>query len=171
MTADDATFSEFVAARGHELTRFAALICADRHEAEDLVQDALVSAYTRWRQVERMDSPEAYVRRIMVNRNISIWRRHRNRVDLMADPPEAASLDSAESSAVHDEIVRLIRALPPRQRAAVALRFYADYTHDEIGDVLGCSASTVRSQISRALTTLRGVIPAADVQTSGKATP
>lgn len=100
----------------------------------------------------------------MVNRHISLWRRHRDRVEVRGVIPGAASPDAGEASADRDEVYRLLRQLPARQRAAVVLRNYADYSDTAIAAVLGCSTSTVRSQISRAFSTLgkrsdRGELP------------
>jgi RNA polymerase sigma factor (sigma-70 family) len=64
-------------------------------------------------------------------------------------------------------VLRLVAALPPRQRAAVALRFYEDLPDEEIADLLGCRSVTVRSLISRALATLRKSLPASLVTTLG----
>lgn len=152
---DEQGYVEFVIGRGHDLLRFATVLCRDRHEAEDLLQDTLAVAYSHWSRVERFESPDAYVRRVMVNRHVSLWRRHRNRVEPRAEIPQPASPDTGDASADRDEVYRLLRRLPPRQRAAVVLRYYADYSDTAIAAVLGCSTSTVRSQISRALSTLR----------------
>jgi RNA polymerase sigma-70 factor (sigma-E family) len=157
------SFSDFVVARGHELTKFAHLLAHDRGEAEDLVQDTLASAYASWRRIERAGAPEAYVRRMMVNRHISIWRRHRNRVEPRQELPERATPDATGSSDVADAVLGIVRNLPPKQRAAIVLRYYADYPDSEIAEALGCSEATVRSQISRALTSLRGLAERADV--------
>jgi DNA-directed RNA polymerase specialized sigma24 family protein len=56
-----------------------------------------------------------------------------------------------------------VRQLPPKQRAAVVLRYYADYTDADIADALGCSEGTVRSQIFRALNTLRAAAPQSEI--------
>jgi RNA polymerase sigma-70 factor (sigma-E family) len=149
------SFREFVVGRGPELTRFATLLCRDRHEAEDLLQDTLASAYAGWHRIERVESPEAYVRRMLVNRHVSRWRRHRGRTEPRAVVPETASPDPAEASATADAVRRMLRELPPKQRAAVVLRYYADYPDAQIAETLGCSEPTVRSQISRALAHLR----------------
>ncbi|HWA66202.1 MAG TPA: SigE family RNA polymerase sigma factor [Mycobacteriales bacterium] len=155
------SFREFVVGRGPELTRFATLLCRDRHEAEDLLQDTLASAYASWRRIERVDSPEAYVRRMLVNRHVSRWRRHRGRTEPRAAVPDTTTPDHAEANATADAVRRMLRDLPPRQRAAVVLRYYADYTDAQIAETLGCSEPTVRSQISRALTHLRAPAEAA----------
>jgi RNA polymerase sigma-70 factor (sigma-E family) len=150
------SFDDFVVARGHSLTKLAHLLSHDRGEAEDLVQDTLASAYARWHKVERAEYPEAYVRRMMVNRHISLWRRHRGRVQLRHVLPERSLPDPSATSDLSLALRDIVRTLPAKQRAAVVLRYYADYADADIADALGCSEATVRSQISRALTTLRG---------------
>jgi RNA polymerase sigma-70 factor (sigma-E family) len=154
-TMTDESFREFVIARGPDLTRMAALLCRNRAEAEDLVQDTLASAYAGWRRIEATQSPEAYVRRMLVNRHVSWWRRHRGRVEPRAVVPDAATPDPTDAAATTDAVRRMLRSLPPRQRAAIVLRYYADYSDAQIADTLGCSEPTVRSQISRALASLR----------------
>jgi RNA polymerase sigma-70 factor (sigma-E family) len=151
----DESFKEFVIGRGPELTRFATLLCHDRGEAEDLVQDTLASAYASWRRIESTASPEAYVRKMLVNRHVSWWRRHRGRVEPRAVLPETAIADPTDAAALGDAVRRALTILPPRQRAAVILRYYADYPDADIAEALGCAEATVRSQISRALATLR----------------
>jgi RNA polymerase sigma-70 factor (sigma-E family) len=157
------TFSEFVTARGQELTRFAWLLSRDPTEAQDLVQDTLAAAYVSWRRIERSASPEAYVRRMMVNRHISIWRRHRNRIEPRPELPESAATDPVSATVVTDAVRMIVRGLPPRQRAAIVLRYYADCPDREIADALGCSTATVRSQICRALSRLRAAAEANDI--------
>lgn len=151
----DNSFHEFVVGRGPELTRFATLLCRDPHEAEDLLQDTLAAAYAKWHRIEGLEAPEAYVRRMLVNRHVSRWRKHRGRVEPRATMPDIAVCDEADASANTDAVRRMLRELPPKQRAAVVLRYYADYTDAQIAETLGCSEPTVRSQISRALAHLR----------------
>jgi RNA polymerase sigma-70 factor (sigma-E family) len=151
----DDSFREFVVARGPDLTRMATLLCRDRTDAEDLVQDTLASAYAGWRRIEATTSPEAYVRRMLVNRHVSWWRRHRGRVEPRAAVPDTTTPDPTEATVTTDAVRRMLRGLPPRQRAAVVLRYYADCSDAQIAETLGCAEATVRSQISRALATLR----------------
>jgi RNA polymerase sigma-70 factor (sigma-E family) len=157
------SFNDFVVARGHELTKFANLLARNRAEAEDLLQDTLAAAYASWRRIERAGAPDAYVRRMMVNRHISIWRRHRNRIEPRQQLPEPSVPDATAAADVADAVLRIVRDLPPRQRAAIVLRYYADYPDSEIAEALGCSEATVRSQISRALTSLRALADRAEV--------
>jgi RNA polymerase sigma-70 factor (sigma-E family) len=149
------SFEAYVAARGHALTRTAYLLTGDHGHAEDLVQAALGRVYLKWARVSRMDSPDAYVRRIIVNQNISRWRRTRGREALTSEPPDSPMPDQTAAFAQADAVRDVVRGLPPRQRAAVVLRFYEDLPDAEIAALLGCSEATVRSQISRALAAIR----------------
>jgi RNA polymerase sigma-70 factor (sigma-E family) len=149
------SFEAYVAARGHALTRTAYLLTGDHGHAEDLVQSALGRVYLKWPKVSRMDSPEAYVRRVMINQHVSRWRKLRDRESLTSRPPDSTVPDPTESYAADDAVRDIVRGLPPRQRAAVVLRFYEDLPDAEIASLLGCSQATVRSQISRALAAIR----------------
>jgi RNA polymerase sigma-70 factor (sigma-E family) len=143
-------FDDFIRARHAALLRFAHVLSGDPHQAADLVQDSLERTGLAWRRLRR-DNPEAYVRRVIVNTFINGVRRLR-RERLTAEPPERA-YDQAES---RDEALwQLLSTLPPRQRAVVVLRFYADLSEVEISAVLGCTVGTVKSTSSRALAKLR----------------
>jgi RNA polymerase sigma-70 factor (sigma-E family) len=147
-------FESWVAARGPALLRFAYLVTGDRDTAEDAVQDALTSACARWDRVSRADDPEAYVRRMVANAHISWWRRVSRRETPAAEVLGAGT--AGGSTLPEDEAVwELCGTLPRRQRAAVVLRFYEQLSYAEIAAVLQCSEVTVRSQVHRALASLR----------------
>jgi RNA polymerase sigma-70 factor (sigma-E family) len=150
-------FDEFARARMPELLRFGHALTGSPHAAADLVQDALERTMIAWPRVEKQGDPEGYVRRIMVNRNISIWRRRR-RETLVLDIPE----DAGRRNPAHDEpmirdaaLWERIKALPPRQRTVIVLRYYEDMSEAQIAAVMGSSVGTVKSQASRALASLR----------------
>lgn len=147
-------FDDWVAARGASLLRFAYVVTGSQHAAEDAVQDALARACERWGRVGRTDDPETYVRRMVVNAHISRWRRTRREspVDVV---PEGRGADHATRVSTADAVWTVCRSLPPRQRAAVVLRYYEDLDYPEIAALLGCSEVTVRSHVHRALTALR----------------
>jgi RNA polymerase sigma-70 factor (sigma-E family) len=153
------TFDEYVALRLATLLRFAMVLTCDPHLAEDVVQDVLLRAYDRWARIAAMEHPEAYLKRMVVNEYLS-WRRRSARTVPVETATLAAALapapDHAAPHGERDAMVRRIAALPPRQRAVVALRFYDGRSDDEIATILGCGESTVRSTASRALAALRG---------------
>lgn len=147
-------FEEFAAARLQALLRYATVLTADPDLAQDLVQDVLIRVHRRWRHIESEERPEQYVRRAIVNAYVS-WRRTwsvRNLVPF-GSPPERAAPDPPGPG--QSELWLRMSRLPRRQRAAVVLRYYEGLSDREIAEVLGCSASTVRSHISKALAHLR----------------
>lgn len=150
------TFEEYVSSRGPALVRLARLLTGDEHRAEDLTQDVLARAYLHWRKIARADRPDVYVRRMLVNANTSWWRRRSNRELATAEFAERAGRgDLGGEAADRDEMWRLIRALPDRQRAVLVLRYYEDLDDATIAQILDCSPVTVRTHAMRALTHLR----------------
>ncbi|MFD0556273.1 RNA polymerase sigma-70 factor (sigma-E family) [Stackebrandtia endophytica] len=150
-----ADFDDFVRGRGGALLRFAFLLCGDRHRAEDLVQEALMRCHHRWRRIERLAGPEAYVRKVILRQFLS-WRRLRSSREIAADRIPDRRVDGeadtfAERSAIRD----VLGSLPRRQRAVLVLRFYEDLPDGAIADLLGCSPATVRVHAGRALASLR----------------
>jgi RNA polymerase sigma-70 factor (sigma-E family) len=150
---DRESFDAFVRARLPELRRFGRALTGSYEAADDLVQDALERTLVAWSRLESRDEPEGYVRRIMVNRNISIWRKLR-REHVTADIYDRG----VEDRRFDHDMWEALATLPPRQRAVVVLRYYEDLSEAEIARVLGCSAGTVKSQASKALAKLRATV-------------
>lgn len=150
----EADFAEFVAARQQALLRFAYLLTSDHHAAEDLVQTALAKTYLSWHRLRDRGSLDAYVRRIIVNENASIWRRAWKRRERSTEVLPEMPVDDPDTDR-QDVMWRLVQTLPERQRAAVVLRFYEDLSEAQTAQILGCSVGTVKSQTSRALSRLR----------------
>jgi RNA polymerase sigma-70 factor (sigma-E family) len=147
------TFEEYAAARWPVLFRTALLLTGDRAAAEDLAQATLVKVFASWAKVRRADSPDAYVRRMLVNEFVSDRRRTARRIALAPEPPP--DLVPADDPSQRLDLWRHVLALPPRQRAVLVLRFYEDLTEVETAHVLGVSVGTVKSQAHDALRTLR----------------
>ena len=152
-------FSEFVALRSVSLQRFAYLITGNVEDARDAVQEALAGVYPRWERVVSSGDPEAYVRRSIVNAHVSRWRGSGR--ESAWDPSwlEAPAPDLVGRMLDARLAVQLCAGLPPRQRAAVVLRFYEDRSYAEIGSICGCSAGAARVLVHRALAALRHRLP------------
>jgi RNA polymerase sigma factor (sigma-70 family) len=123
--------------------------------AEDAIQEAYASAY-RDRDRYRADAPaEHWLQRIVVRKAIDQLRRRGSRptVELTND----VELETAESSVVAQRLALLqaLNDLQPRQRAAVVLRYYHDYTFRNVGEVLGTSEGAAAMLVQRALGHLR----------------
>jgi RNA polymerase sigma-70 factor (sigma-E family) len=154
---NEGLFADFVRNRGPALYRYGYLLTGNHHDADDLVQDALIKLRSRWSRVVRQDDPIGYVRTTMARLHISAWRRRREtpRAALPEEPAADRALDLVETSAQSKEIWAALATLPPRQRAVIVLRFYEHLSDAEIAAVLGVSHGTVRGQASRALARLR----------------
>ena len=161
----DAAFERYVAVRQHALLRTAVLLTGDVHMAEDLLQTSLSRLYLSWHRVQREEAMDAYVRRIMVNQHTSWWRRAWRHRETVTDPDDLVQAQRT-GRPVDVEVVeraalwRLVQMLPPRQRAAVVLRFYEDLSEAQTAEVLGCSVGTVKASTSRALARLRPLLAA-----------
>ncbi|GIG89106.1 SigE family RNA polymerase sigma factor [Plantactinospora endophytica] len=158
---DDVGFREFVEARLVRLSRVAYLLTGRHHDAEDLLQAALVKVAARWRRVAATGDPEAYVRRVMYNERILSWRRWRRQVVQPAEgvPEMGPTADGADGVVSRILLERALARLTWRQRAVLVLRFFEDLSVAETAAVLGCSIGTVKSQTSHALGRLRTLAP------------
>jgi len=144
--------TELVAERGDALLRYAALLCGDRDDAADLVQEALVKTFGRLRNGFGVESAEAYVRRVILNTHLDDGRRRsrwRRVAPLEYAPEQRESIAPAVDSKLdlHEEL----RKLTPRERACLVLRYYDDLTVAGIADTLGISAGTVKRYLSDGL--------------------
>lgn len=126
--------------------------------AEDVVQEALVQVLARYPRFEGLVSPLAYAKTALARLAYRSWR--------AGEPPSEVpeSLADAHGEGFTEDVVlrRIVLAaldgLPRRQRACVYLRFIEGLSDQEVGAVLGCRPSTVRSQTARALKSLRPVL-------------
>ncbi|MBB5955221.1 RNA polymerase sigma-70 factor (sigma-E family) [Saccharothrix tamanrassetensis] len=147
------SFEDFAAGQVTPLLRYATVLTGDPHLAQDVVQECLLRAQQRWARIGGLDAPGAYLKRMVTNEFLSWRRRFKVHSTLTGiDPPTP---DPAGRYDERDAMLRRIARLPRKQKAAVVLRFYEGYDDAEIAAVLGCTQGTVRSHISRALSTLR----------------
>jgi len=152
----DEEFAAFYGDTWTRLFRTTFAVAGQRSLAEDALQSAFAKAYGQWDRIRATEHPEAYVRRMAVNEVLSTFRRPWFKSERSGDPPDSRHSVSHEASTVDREALwRAVRALPPRQRAVVVLRYYEDLSEAEIAAVLGCSRGTVKSQASDALRRLR----------------
>ena len=144
--------TELVAQRGDALLRYAALLCGNRDDAADLVQEALVKTFGRLRNGFGIESAEAYVRRAILNGHLDGGRRRTRwrRVAPLEYVPEERPSDALATDArldLHGEL----RKLTPRERACLVLRYYDDLKVDDIATALGISPGTVKRYLSDGL--------------------
>ncbi len=149
-------FDGFVAARTPALWRTAWLLTGDRHQAEDLVQTALMKAWPRYSRIEREGgSFEAYVRRALFNTHISWWRRRRFRETALDRVEHYGEVADNTDSALRVTMLAALSRLSDRQRSVIVLRFFEDMSEEETAKTLNCSVGSVKTHQHRALQALR----------------
>jgi RNA polymerase sigma-70 factor (sigma-E family) len=143
------SFADLYRAHYARMVRLAYLLTGSGAVAEELVQDAFVRVHDRWAAAEH---PQAYLRAAVVN----ACRSHHRRLGLerrrAPTPPDPQVVDAP------DEVWDALDRLPPRQRAALVLRFWEDLSEADIARALGCRPGTVKSLVHRGLAELRKVI-------------
>lgn len=144
------SFDQFYAATARRTLALAYALTGNWGDAEDLVQDAFSAAHRKWPQVSAYDDPSSWVRRLVLNRSVSRWRRaqrealavvrlgNRSRDEVVTDDP----IDPRFWSAV--------RRLPAQQARAAALFYVEDLAVEQIAVHLQCSVGSVKTHLSRA---------------------
>jgi RNA polymerase sigma-70 factor (sigma-E family) len=146
---------DFIAHRSAAMLRTAYLLVGDRAHAEDLLQTALIKTYLAWPRIRDPGALDAYVRRTMATTAISWWRGRRFHERAAEQLPDRVDDDPVGPRIERDAMWAHLRALPPRQRAVLVLRYYEGLSEAEIAETLGLSRGTVKSHAARALATLR----------------
>ena len=138
------------------LLRLASLLLRDVSDAEEVVQDAFVSAYLAWNRLRDPDKAVAFLRSAVLNGARSRLR-HRRVVDRFR-PARSAVAAPAESAALqHLDRVRLVevlQALPVRQRECLVLRYLLELSEEETADTLGISRGSVKTHVHRGIANL-----------------
>jgi RNA polymerase sigma-70 factor (ECF subfamily) len=146
-------FEAFFEAEKDQLYRALCLVTRNRHEAEDLTQEAFIRVLERWDRVAGVKDLHGYLYRTAMN----VFRRRYGRalrtakrsMQLLPTDNEIAEIDE------RDAVVRALAGLSPRQRAAVVLVDLLEFRSEEAAQMLGIRASTLRMHASRAHAALK----------------
>ena len=143
------------------LIRMGFVTLGDRGAAEDVVQDAFLGLYRNWDRLHDPAKALTYVRASVLNgcRAVLRTQARRDRRDRTAAAGDSGqALDSAEAAVLlseeHRAVLAAVRTLAPRQREALMLRYYLGLSTDDTARVMGISAGTVKSAISRGIAAL-----------------
>ncbi len=149
--AEGQPFEAFYAAQFARLATIAAAVSGDAATGEDLAQEALEQARSHWARLASYEDPSAWVRRVTVNMALNRRRRLAAEARALLRLRPAARAEGSDPP-LHGEpaVWRAVAALPPRQRAAVALFYLEDRPVSEIADALGVSVSTATSTLHQA---------------------
>jgi RNA polymerase sigma-70 factor (sigma-E family) len=153
MARDDPDFLEFFAAEFWPLRRVGFLLTGDWDQAEELAQEAMARTYAVWPRVRGYNRPAAYARKVLLNRHRSLLRRAVVETrHLVASRPE----DRHQPDFAGDDLVlwQALQHLPPRQRAAIVLRYYLDLPEAEIAAAMRVSPGSVKTHLHRGLAAL-----------------
>lgn len=152
-------FETFYRDQYRSMLGIALALAGDTGTAEDLVQEAFISAHRRWDRVSQYDIPKAWVRRVLINRATSLRRRlsAEGRAIGRVGAPESSPPDLSPETA---DLWREVRKLPRRQQQAIVLHYVGQLSTIEMADAMGCSRGAVKSHLHRAREALRG--PLAD---------
>jgi RNA polymerase sigma-70 factor (ECF subfamily) len=154
MSFATSSFDDFYASTARRTLSLAHALTGNWGDAEDLVQDAYTAAAKKWPQLSTYDDPSAWVRRLVLNRSVSRWRRLQ-REALAVVRLGARTDDQVDTTVpVDPEFWAAVRRLPAQQARVVALFYVDDLSVEQIARTLGCSDGTVKTHLSRARATL-----------------
>lgn len=159
MDADRSSFEAYVQSRTAVLSRIAFLLTGDHHLAEDLVQQTFLRVAGRWRRVVAEGDPDPYVRKVLYHQHVSWWRRSRRTTETALGTTDQPVPDTADQVALTIAVQQALARLGPRQRAALVLRYFEDFTEAQTAEILGCRVGTVKSQVRDGLARLRVLAP------------
>lgn len=150
--ATDVDFDKLFRAEFTRLVAVAVGITGSLEVARDLAQETMLRAHAGWATVALVDSPQAWLRRVLTNLAIDHLRRRdveRSALDrLSRRPPPVAAPDDPAS------LAEMLRGLPDRQRLVVVLHYVDDLSVDEIARVLGVASGTVKTLLWKARQTI-----------------
>jgi RNA polymerase sigma-70 factor (sigma-E family) len=145
---------ELLALKSEQLLRTAVLLAGSQEDGEDLLQAALERVFRHWRTIR--GDPEGYLRRTLYHLATDGWRRKRAwraRLGLLGRPETQP--DGTDAIDNRDQLLRLLRELPPRQRTAIVVRYWEELTEAQAAQAMGCSTGAVKSATSRGMRRLR----------------
>jgi RNA polymerase sigma-70 factor, ECF subfamily len=147
-------FEAFFADEYGNVLRTVSLAVGDRARAEEATQEAFARAFRKWRKVSHLSRPAAWVYVVALNAERSRFRRDRP-LQHEAEPLEVGEPDHGGPIVARIVVEQLLDALPPRQRAAIVLRYLGDLTVPEVARALHCAEGTVKSALHDAMRNLR----------------
>lgn len=147
-------FEDFYRARRDQVFRGLALTLRDRDLAADATDEAMARAYQHWRSVSSYNHPEGWTYRVGLNWARSRMRRTKREVRGFRMEDRAG----VEIVPADPAIAAALEELPLQQRAVVVLRFYFDWSTEQVAKALGVPKGTVKSRLSRALERLESYV-------------
>ncbi|HEX5937147.1 MAG TPA: RNA polymerase sigma factor [Actinomycetota bacterium] len=155
-----ARFDTFFEEEHERLFKALYFVTGQRHDAEELMQDAFLRLWERWDQVDKIEDPTGYLFRVALNG--FRMRRRRTAIALRRALPAREERDMFVEAEMRADVRRLLLGLTPRQRAALLLVDLLGYPSEQAGSILGVRASTVRALVAQGRRALRATEGARD---------
>ncbi len=155
----DAEFTQYATAAAPRLRDTAFLICHDWHLADDLVQTALTRLYVAWPRVSKADDVDAYARKVLLRSYLDHRRRRSTGEVASLVLPDVSTGAVDDSADLRLTLIDALATLKPRDRAIVVLRYWEDYSVEQVASLLEIREGVVRTQSMRALAKLRELLP------------
>ena len=155
-----ARFDTFFQEEHERLFKALYFVTGNRHDAEELMQEAFLRLWERWHEIERIDDPTAYLFRVSLNAFRS--RRRRAATALRRVSPMVEVRDEFTDAEMRADVRRLLLGCTPRQRAALVLVDLLGYPSEQAARILGVRPSTVRALATQGRQTIRGTEGARD---------
>src|SRR5262245_40097308 len=164
------TLAELLDAHGREIQAVAFLILRDRHLAEDVTIETLLTAFEKASSIRDDSALRAWLLRVATNQALTMRRRSARVVELSVVPDPIGPGDVAREASDRVALLAGVAELPAQMRAAVVLRYYADLPVEEVARALGKSPNTIKAQLQTGLDRLRRSLtePAASAATEAR---
>jgi RNA polymerase sigma factor (sigma-70 family) len=154
------TFSQYAGQVRPALRQSAFVLCGDWYTADDIVQETLMILHRRWHVVERSAGRAGYahviMRHLLAHEHRCLWKAREQVCDPLPEP--AADADEMDHAVDRLVLQRALAELPARQRTVVVLHYWLGLDTGEVARMLSSPPGTVRSQLARALASLRVVL-------------
>ena len=143
-------FETFYQREFRQVVALAYSLSGSRLAAEDLAQEAFIAAHQQWEKVGRYEAPGAWVRRVVSNKSISLFRRRTSEAKAVTRLAMRRQVALPEIAAADDDFWKMVRDLPKRQAQAIALFYLEDRPVVEVAEILGCTESTAKVHLHKA---------------------
>lgn len=148
-----AGFDDFFRLEQPKMVALAIALTGVPEVARDLAQESLLKAYRAWPSVRELDRPGAWLRRVTINAAMS-WHRSARRESAVRQRVDGGMIARPDEPVAEEAFWSAVRALPKRQRAAVALHYLEDLPVADVATMLGVAEGTVKASLFKARATL-----------------
>ena len=150
----ESEFTAWLSVHQRNLTKCARVICFDRQNADDVLQEALADIYQRWTKIRDHENLEAYTVRVMVSKHADLRRKWARRQTESETTLEMAdflleSVDNSDEVAERLLVRAALKSLTASQRAVLLLAYEYGYLLREIAEILDMQQGTVASHLAR----------------------